>query len=210
MLKKSLRLLSTIFAVWSFQTGLAYSNQIKIIMLGDSLTAGYGIEKTASYPSILQEKLSKGNKSVEIINAGISGSTTASASSRLEWLLKANPTHLFLALGANDGLRGFKLDTTKKNLADAIQLAIQKKVKVLLVGMKIPPNYGVKYTMEFEQLYKDLAKKFSIPLLPFLLEGVAGERSLNIPDGIHPNEKGHQIIADNVEIFLKRNIKTLK
>ena len=179
-------------------------------MLGDSLTAGYGIEKTASYPSILQEKLSKSNKSVEIINAGISGSTTASASSRLEWLLKAKPTHLFLALGANDGLRGFKLDTTKKNLADAIQLAIQKKVKVLLVGMKIPPNYGVKYTMEFEQLYKDLAKKFSIPLLPFLLEGVAGERSLNIPDGIHPNEKGHQIIADNVEIFLKRNIKTLK
>ena len=157
-------------------------------MLGDSLTAGYGIEKTASYPSILQEKLSKGNKSVEIINAGISGSTTASASSRLEWLLKAKPTHLF-SLGCKRWIKGFKLDTTK-NLADAIQLAIQKKVQGSSCRNENAAELWSQITMEFEQLYKDLAKKFSIPLLPFLLEGVAGERSLNIPDGIHPNEKG--------------------
>jgi acyl-CoA thioesterase-1 len=184
-----------------------YSNQYKIIMLGDSLTAGYGVGQEHSYPTHVEKILNSKNIPVELINAGISGSTTASAVSRLKWLLNAKPTHLFLALGANDGLRGFKLDVTEKNLREAIRLAKENNIKVFLAGMMIPPNYGIDYTEKFKNLFVSIARKEKVPLLPFLLEGVAGEKDLNIADGIHPNIEGHKIIAKNVAKFFEKELK---
>ncbi len=181
--------------------GLASSLQAKttIVFLGDSLTEGYGLDKSEAFPSLFEKKLkATGYKDIQVINAGISGSTSASAVSRLKWYLRAKPTILVLALGANDGLRGLDPKAMKKNLAMAIQLALDRKVKIVLAGMKIPPNYGLKYTKEFENAYPELSKKYNIPLIPFLLDGVAAKPDLNLPDGIHPNRKGHEIIAQLV------------
>jgi acyl-CoA thioesterase-1 len=180
---------------------------LSIIALGDSLTEGYGIEKENAYPTLVEEMLKKSGKNVRIINAGISGSTSASAPSRLRWLLTSQPDILFLALGANDGLRGVSIETTKKNLKDTIREAKKAKMKVWLAGMRLPPNYGKKYTQDFEQMFKALAKEENVPLLPFLLEGVAGQKELNQPDAIHPNEKGHQIMAKMVYEFFTRQLK---
>lgn len=177
-----------------------------IVTLGDSLTEGYGIEKDQAYPALVEKKLLKKGYPVKIYNAGISGSTTASAPSRLKWLLKSKPQIVFLALGANDGLRGISIETTKQNLKNTIQLAKEANVKVWLAGMKLPPNYGEAYTSKFEKMFQEIAKEENIPLLPFLLEGVAGQVTLNQPDGIHPNEKGHQMMADVIFSFFQQEL----
>jgi acyl-CoA thioesterase-1 len=176
----------------------------QVLILGDSLTEGYGVAPGDSYPSVLQQNLEKsGHPNTKIINGGISGSTSASALSRLKWSLKNKPDILVLALGANDGLRGLKPDDTEKNLDAVVRLARQNGMRVLLAGMKAPPNYGPRYTKTFARIYRDIAHKEKIPLIPFLLEGVAGERTLNQADGIHPNEKGHKIVAKNVQKYLE-------
>lgn len=177
-----------------------------IVALGDSLTDGYGIPQQLAYPSIVERKLRADGYNVSIINSGISGSTTASAEGRLKWLLKSPPQVVFLALGANDGLRGVGLKSTKENLRKAIQLAKSKGIKVWLAGMKLPPNYGQQYSTGFEEMFRDLAAEEQIPLLPFLLEGVAGDRDLNQPDGLHPNEEGQKVIADKVYQFFKEQL----
>ena len=176
----------------------------KIVFLGDSLTAGYGVEEQQAFPSLISEKLRlEGHNRIRVINAGVSGSTSASGLSRLRWQLKGKPTHLVLALGANDGLRGFKLDTTEKNLREIISSAQKKQIRVLLAGMKVPPNYGKEYGEKFDAMFTRLAATKGVVYYPFLLDKVAGEKSLNLADGIHPNPEGHALIAKRLYPVVK-------
>ncbi|MFN8792665.1 MAG: arylesterase [Bdellovibrionales bacterium] len=177
---------------------LAQSPQ-NLVIIGDSLTEGYGVSFEQSYPYLLEQKLKKSGKNWKVTNHGISGSTTASAPARVRWIMKNPPDLVVLALGANDGLRGFKPEATEKNLNEAIQLLKQKNIKVLLAAMKMPPNYkGGSFAQKFEDLYPALAKKNHVPLIPFILEGVAGRPDMNQKDGIHPNVKGHEVIAETL------------
>ena len=178
-------------------------NSFRILILGDSLTEGYGVSAQQAFPSLLEKKLndefsSDKNRSYEIINAGISGSTSSGGVSRIEWLLKSKPDFLILALGGNDGLRGVPVEETKNNLEKIILAAKSKDIPTLLAGMKMPPNYGIEYTREFSKQFEDLANQENVPLIPFLLEGVGGEPAMNLPDRIHPNPAGHQKIAETV------------
>ena len=178
-------------------------NSFRILILGDSLTEGYGVSAQQAFPSLLEKKLndefsSDKNSSYEIINAGISGSTSSGGVSRIEWLLKSKPDFLILALGGNDGLRGVPVEETKNNLEKIILAAKSKDIPTLLAGMKMPPNYGIEYTREFSKQFEDLANQENVPLIPFLLEGVGGNPAMNLPDRIHPNPAGHQKIAETV------------
>ncbi|HEX4922845.1 MAG TPA: arylesterase [Bdellovibrionales bacterium] len=204
-------ILFLVSAVFLFHSlGLA-DTPVRIVILGDSLTDGYGVAKDAAYPAVLGRKFKEaGHSGVDVVNAGISGSTTASAESRFRWHLKKKPDVLMIALGGNDGLRGMKLAQTKKNLSNIISSAKKEKIEVVLAGMKIPPNYGKEYTEGFEQLYRELAKEFDVALIPFLLEGVGGEKELNQTDGIHPNEKGHVKMAETVYPHLLKLVEKRK
>jgi acyl-CoA thioesterase I len=175
----------------------------KLVILGDSLTEGYGVAKEAAYPALLEKKIKAAGQDWTVINSGISGSTSASGPSRMKWLLKSKPDLVLLALGANDGLRGLKVSELEKNLSETILIAQKEKVSVVLAGMQMPPNYGEKYTTEFAAAFPKIAKKYKIKLIPFLLEGVAADSKLNLADGVHPNEKGHQVLADSVYKALK-------
>ena len=183
--------------------GLAFSSasakELKILALGDSLTEGYGVEKEEAYPFLLEEALrEKGHKSLKVINAGISGSTTASARSRLKWYLRAKPAIMILALGGNDGLRGLSVENMKKKLGETIELARSKNIRVLLAGMQMPLNYGPVYTTAFKNAFFELSEKYRIPMIPFLLKDVGGVQEHNLEDGIHPNPEGHRIVMGNV------------
>ncbi len=169
-----------------------------ILCLGDSLTEGYGVPIEKSWPSLLQEHLKKQN--VKVLNSGISGATSASGPSRLKWHLKSpeKPDIMILALGANDGLRGQPVAAMKENLSKTIIMAKDAGIRPVLAGMRIPPNYGQVYADSFEKVFIDLAKEHSITLIPFLLDGVAAQKDLNLPDGIHPNPKGYEIVIKNV------------
>lgn len=178
----------------------------KVLCLGDSLTEGYGVLPEEAYPALLAARLrAKGHAKIEVINAGVSGSTTASAVARLNWQLRAKvkPKILILALGANDGLRGLPVTEAEHNLERAILLAKENGMTVLLAGMQLPPNYGPDYTQAFATMYRELAKRQGVALIPFLLEGVGGEPQLNQADGIHPNAAGHRIITDTVLRYLE-------
>ena len=174
----------------------------KVLFLGDSLSEGYGLAQGAAYPDLVAAALkAKGYHSVQVVNASISGSTSASGPGRLAWALKAPPapTILVLALGANDGLRGFDPKVTKGNLEAMVVKAKAAGVKhIVVAGMQMPANYGQAYTSAFAAIFQAVAKEQQINLLPFLLEGVAGERSLNQSDGIHPNAEGAKIMAQTV------------
>ncbi|MFM6929812.1 MAG: arylesterase [Bdellovibrio sp.] len=173
--------------------------QKKLIVLGDSLSEGYGVAKDAAYPAVLEKKLhDAGKKEWVVVNAGVSGSTTASGVGRMKWVFKNKPDMVLLALGANDGLRGLKVEESQKNLAAAIEYAQKEKVRVILGGLYMPPNYGKDYTGQFKKMYEDLAKKYKVTFIPFILDKVAGNPKYNLADGIHPNEEGHKIIAENV------------
>ncbi|MBF0446976.1 MAG: arylesterase [Magnetococcales bacterium] len=174
-----------------------------ILCYGDSLTAGYGVSSEASYPALLQKRLHEKGFTHRVVNAGVSGDTTAGALNRLSWSLKANPTIAIVTLGANDGLRGLDLDAMTDNLDQIILRLENAGVQVILSGMKIPPNYGQEYTSAFAQVYPTLAKKHNIPLLPFFLAGVAGEPDLTLEDGIHPNEAGYALIFEQVWSILQ-------
>ena len=181
-------------------------SQAKIVIVGDSLTEGFGIRKEESFPDLLQLELIKMGYEVNIINGGVSGSTSASAYSRLKWYIRIQPDIVILALGGNDGLRGLSLVHMKKNLIKAIELAKSKNIKIILAGMQMPLNYGKQYTKSFSEVYFELAKEYNIPLIPFLLKDVGGVSSLNLSDGIHPNPEGHKIIAKNVLKYLKPHL----
>ena len=169
-----------------------------IVCLGDSLTEGYGIAPERAYPTLVERMLRDRGYAARVVNAGISGSTSASAVSRLRWQLRSRPEIVVIALGGNDGLRGVDVAATRANLSAAIELAQKSGARVLLAGMKLPPNYGPEYTAAFEAIFPALAKEHGVTLLPFLLEGVAADPALNLPDGIHPNERGAEIVARNV------------
>lgn len=195
-----LSLFVSLLLLW---TSPSYS-QKKMIVLGDSLTEGYGVSKASAYPALLEKKLHDvGKKEWAIVNAGVSGSTTASAISRMKWLFKSKPDVVLLVLGANDGLRGLKVEESQKNLAMAIDYANQQKVRVVLGGLYMPPNYGAVYTGQFKKMYESLAQKYRLTFIPFVLDKVAGDPKYNLADGIHPNEEGHKLIAENIFQVLK-------
>ena len=179
---------------------------VKVVILGDSISAGLGVEPEQAFPFLVQDMLKqKGFAFVNITNGSISGSTTAGATSRLKWYLKTKPDILVLALGANDGLRGLSTDLMTQNLEKSIILAKKNGIKVILAGMKIPPNYGAEYAKAFESSFVFLAQKHDLPFIPFLLKDVAGKSFLNQADGIHPNPEGHKIIASTVfDIILEQ------
>jgi acyl-CoA thioesterase-1 len=181
-----------------------------VVCLGDSLTEGYGLAPEQAYPHLLERKLRESGRDVRVVNAGISGSTSASAVARLRWQLKSEPDVVVIALGGNDGLRGVDVEATEANLSEAIALAKANGVRVLLAGMKLPPNYGPEYTAAFEALFASLAQKHGVALLPFLLEGVAAKPELNLPDGIHPNARGAKIVTQNVYEALRRLLDALE
>lgn len=196
-----------LFILISFQSFSAFSLTKKFVFLGDSLTEGYGVSQQSAFPSLIQDKIKKDNLDWQIISSGSSGSTSASTLSRLKWIAKEKPEYVMILMGSNDGLRGFAIDEIEKNLAAAMTWAQEKKIKIILGALQIPPNYGADYAKKFKQLYPNLAQKFDVPLAPFLLEDVAGHKDLNQADGIHPNEKGHRIIADHFYIYLKPILK---
>lgn len=178
------------------------TTQKTILFFGDSLTAGYGLTSTnEAYPALVEKQLTKVGKSCKVINAGLSGETSAGGLSRIDWILR-QPINVFvLALGGNDGLRGLPPDQTKKNLQAIIDKVKAKNptVKIVIAGMLAPPNMGSTYTNQFQVIFPELAKKNKTILIPFLLDGVAGIEKLNQNDGIHPNTEGHKIIANAVQ-----------
>lgn len=197
-----------LFVFWGFVFSSLVSGAAprKLVVLGDSLTEGYGVAREAAFPALLEKKIKDAKKDWVVVNAGVSGSTTASGTGRMKWLLKSKPDLLLLALGANDGLRGLKVAESKKNLAEAIEFARDRKIKIVLGGLYMPPNYGKDYTTEFRAMYEDLAREHKVEFIPFLLDGVAGKPEYNLADGIHPNEKGHALIAETVFKALKGDL----
>jgi len=178
-------------------------DKFTIVFLGDSLTEGLGLEANEAFPALVAQRLAAdGRSDVEVINAGVSGSTSASGLSRLQWYARSQPDLLVLSLGANDGLRGLDVNDMKANLAETIEFAQANNIKVALTGMLVPPNMGPDYTTAFAQVFPDLAAQYDLPLLPFLLDGVAAVPELNQADGIHPNVEGAKIVADLVYDFL--------
>lgn len=176
----------------------------KIVALGDSLTAGHGLLEAQSYPALLQEKLNADGYNWEVVNAGISGDTSAAGLQRLDWALQEPDVRiLILELGANDGLRGLPVSEMRKNLTAIIERVQQKRVAVLLAGMEAPPNYGLEYAASFRQVYRDLARDYHVTFVPFMLDRVAGITSLNQSDGIHPNIEGTRIVADTLWTVLR-------
>ena len=171
-----------------------------ILFLGDSLTAGYGLDPAQAYPAVLEEKIRDAGLEWQVVNAGVSGDTSAGGLRRIDWLLRRNVDILVLELGANDGLRGIQLDVTKGNLQQVIDRTRKAHpgVEIVIVGMMVPPNLGPDYSTQFRELFVELAEENQAELVPFLLEGVAGRPELNLPDGIHPTAEGHKIIADTV------------
>lgn len=176
-----------------------------ILFLGDSLTAGYGLDPEEAYPAIIQRKLEKSGLPYRAVNGGLSGDTSAGGLRRINWMLRRPVDILVLALGANDGLRGVTVESTRQNLQSIIDRVWEEnpEVKILLAGMQIPPNMGEDYTRAFREIYPSLAKENNIALLPFLLEGVATVPELNQADRIHPNPRGQKIVAETVWTYLK-------
>ncbi len=175
-----------------------------VLFFGDSLTAGYGLSPEEAFPALVEKQLIKQGAPVKVVNAGLSGETSAGGLARIEWILR-QPIDIFvLELGGNDGLRGLPLDQTKKNLQTIID-KVKKKYpasKIVLAGMMVPPNMGKEYSSSFQNLFKDIAKKNNATLIPFLLEGVGGIEKLNQADGIHPNAEGHKIVASHLSRIL--------
>ena len=171
-----------------------------VLFLGDSITAGHGLELTQAYPALIQEKIDAKGWRFRVVNAGQSGDTSAGALDRLDWLLKNKVEVLVLELGGNDGLRGLPVESTRKNLQALIDRTKAKypSAHVVIAGMKVPPNMGRDYGAKFEAIFAELAKKNKAALIPFVLEGVGGVPALNLPDGIHPTAKGQEIVAVTV------------
>src|SRR6185436_1452307 len=171
-----------------------------VLIVGTSLTAGLGLDPEEAYPALLQRKADSLGLHVEIVNAGLSGETSAGALRRMDWLLKGSADVVIIETGANDGLRGLDVDSTRANLRSIVGKvkAARPAARILLAQMEAPPNLGAKYTAAFSAMYQNVARDEGVSVMPFLLRGVAGVTGLNQPDGIHPNERGEQIVANNV------------
>ncbi|HEX9650542.1 MAG TPA: arylesterase [Cyclobacteriaceae bacterium] len=177
-----------------------------ILFYGDSLTAGYGLTPEQAFPALVEKMLNSNGQQYRVVNAGVSGETSAGGLSRINWILNQHIDVFILELGANDGLRGVPLSSTKENLQGIIN-QVRKKypvVKIVIAGMMVPPNMGTEYSNEFQTMFPKLANDNDTALIPFLLDGVAGDPTLNLPDGIHPNVQGHKIVAGNVMQVLQQ------
>ena len=183
-----------------FNAKLATPKEPIILILGDSLTAGYGIEKNKAYPALIEKKIRDAGIRAKVINAGVSGNTTAGGLRRLNWYFRQRIDYLVIALGGNDGLRGIDPNESKKNLQNIIDNARLKypDIEIILAGMQVPPNMGPDYSQRFREIFPELASEKKISLIPFLLEKVGGVKELNLPDGIHPNSEGQKIVSNTV------------
>lgn len=205
-------IVSAIVAVpWYLTPGRATSSmpetRPRIVAFGDSLTAGFGVSTEDSYPAQLQRRLDALGYDYRVINAGVSGDTTAGGLRRVSWILTKKPDVVILELGANDGLRGLSIDQTHNNLREIILRLQEAGVGIVLAGMKLPPNYGHDYLARFEAIYPALAEEYRLPLIPFFLEGVGGSPSLNQADGIHPTAKGYTLVVGQVLKILSPLLK---
>jgi acyl-CoA thioesterase I len=178
-----------------------------VVFLGDSLTAGLGLPEEEAYPALLEGMMAARGRPIRVVNAGVSGDTSAGGLSRLPWLLRQQPDLLVVALGANDALRGQPLEATEENLRRIVLAARAAGTEVLLAGIQIPPSYGPEAARELAGLYPRLADELEAPLIPFLLEGVGGRPELNLPDGIHPNALGHRRMAQTVLPFVEEVLR---
>ena len=195
--------LSSFFLVFS-QSFANDENQVRILIFGDSITAGYGLDTEEAFPFLVGKMLNENGYKVEVVNAGLSGETSAGGVRRVDWVMRNPPNIFVLELGGNDGLRGIDPIVTKSNLQQIIDKvrAVSPDITILLAGMEAPPNMGEVYTNQFRNIFIELAEENEIPLMPFILEDVAGNPELNLPDGIHPTAKGHRIIAENLMPYL--------
>jgi acyl-CoA thioesterase-1 len=174
-----------------------------IVAFGDSLTAGFGVLADEAYPALLEARLRREGHAYRVANAGVSGDTTAAALRRVDWVLRAQPSIVIVALGANDGLRHQSATAMRGNLLEIVRRLRAARVTVLLAGMRVPPNYGPEYSLAFTAAFSEVARTTGVALAPFLLDGVAGNSHLNQPDGIHPTAEGHRVIADKLWPYLK-------
>jgi acyl-CoA thioesterase I len=197
--RKSQSWWAVLAALW-LVAGLGAAETKTIIFFGDSLTAGYGVDPNEAYPALVQEKIDAAKLPWRVVNAGLSGETTAGGLRRLDWVLKQPVDVFVIELGGNDGLRGIAPSLTRSNLEAMIQRIRERHphVKVVVAGMQLPTNMGREHTREFAAIYPEVARESGAVLIPFLLEGVGGMPSLNLPDGIHPTPEGHRIVADTV------------
>jgi acyl-CoA thioesterase-1 len=175
----------------------------RVVFLGDSLTAGLGVDGDQAFPAVVAQTLASEGLPVRMVNAGVSGDTTAGGVSRLDWLLRQSPDVVVLGLGANDGLRGLDLAQMEANLRQIITRSRAAGADVLLLGMRMPPSHGPEYAERFRAVFPRLARELSVPLVPFLLEGVGGDPTLNQADGIHPTADGQRLLAGNVVPLLR-------
>lgn len=178
-----------------------------VVFFGDSLTAGYGLAEEEAFPALVAARLAAGGIRVRLVNAGVSGDTSAGGLRRIDWVLRQSPDVVVIGLGANDALRGQPLAEIETNLTGIVTRARNAGADVLVLGMRIPTNYGPEYTEGFHAIYRRVADAQRVSLVPFLLEGVGGHPELNQPDGIHPNARGHRIVADNVAPPLERLLR---
>ena len=183
----------------------AAASEKTVVVLGDSIAAGYGLEMSKAYPALLQEKIRDAKLPWKVVNAGVSGDTTAGGVRRLTWLLKRDIDLLVIELGGNDGLRGIPPSETKANLSKMIDIAREKnpKMEIVIAGMQMPANMGKEYTTRFKETFSEVASEKKVHLVPFLLEGVGGIPHLNLADRIHPNEAGQKIVANNIWAVLE-------
>jgi acyl-CoA thioesterase-1 len=190
-------------ALWIVVASPAAAADHVIVILGDSITAGLGVSPDDAYPARLEARLRREGFDYRVVNAGVSGDTSAGGRRRIDWALKLKPDVVIIALGANDGLRGQPPDALRDNLIRIVERAYAGGARVLLAGMRVPPNYGDDYASAFAAVYPAVARATGAALAPFLLEGVAGNPKLNQPDGIHPTVEGQRIIAERLWPYLK-------
>ena len=181
-----------------------------VVALGDSLTAGFGVAADEAFPARLEARLRTEGYAYRVVNAGVSGDTTSGGLRRVDWVLRTSPEVVIVALGANDGLRGQSPQATRANLEEVVARLQAAGARVLLAGMRLPPNYGGDYTKEFEAVFPAVARRAKVSLIPFLLDGVAGIPRLNQADGIHPTAAGHQVIADHLWPYLRPLLRPAK
>ena len=180
-----------------------------IVALGDSLTAGYGVDLSESYPALLEQKLQGNGYQYTVVNAGVSGETSSGTLARVEWILTQNPEIVIVETGANDGLRGVTVNLLEENLLEIVRILHENNVAVLLAGMKMVWNLGPAYVLQFNEVYPNIAEEKDVELMPFFLEGVATKSNLNIEDGIHPNSAGYKVIVENIYPYVVKVINSV-
>ncbi len=202
--KRVISMIGLLFVLLNYQGIQAQLSPAKILFFGDSITAGYGLNPDKAFPALIQQQIDSLGLNYTVVNAGLSGETSAGGLRRVDWVLQQRVDIFVLELGGNDGLRGLNLQQTKANLQGIIDKVIAKYPQSLIVlaGMEVPPNLGANYTLEFREMYVELAQENDVLFIPFILEGVGGVPELNLPDQIHPNEEGHRKVAQHVWGYL--------